>query len=203
MMFYGLVSGVGIGAFRLGESVEEATALGIAVFIQITVGVWLGLKITIFLLHIFQNRLHLLVNRMQALESRSRTEYGTSEYRESGWVAARAWVAIVMVCICITLLGTLVFTMGAVSAVFDFRVDIHPPVVYLVKLAAGGGIALLGLVGSYVYLWGVWRTVTRWERQLDLVASADGLALNTQQCDKAISNLDSLVYKATGQRLAA
>ena len=201
LVLYGVVCGPLICSLRLGESTEEATALGIAVFVQTTFGIWLGLKPCRFWIHIAENRLNSLTGRLDALISRLNLINRPAEDKYSGR-SSSIWSVIVRSCIYITPFGMVSITVGAVSAAIDFRVNLYVYDLYFLEIIGGSLLVFLCVAIQYVDLWLTGRRLTRLEQYVDLGDPITKFALSNDQFGSAFSNMESFVYKVTGQRLA-
>ena len=66
----GVVTGLIVGAFRLGESADEATAIGIATCCSVTVGMWLGFNLYLLVARGYTDWIATIRKRIAAIESR-------------------------------------------------------------------------------------------------------------------------------------
>ena len=202
LVVYGLVAGLILGSLRLGDSTEEATAIGIAAFIEISVGIWLGTKLSLLVLFLVEKRLTVIADRLSALESRLAPISQVIRGHETNRTDKSTGMHIVKLCVNIAPLGILLFTVGAMTAIIDFRVDIHSAVIYFPVLATGVGLASLGLAGQFIFLWQTERRVTRAERRSDLITSTDPFILDTKQLGRTFNRTQSLVCRFAGERVA-
>ena len=70
LVVVGVVFGLATGAFRLGQSVDEATAIGIATCFAMTVGAWLGLNLYFLVSRGYTAWLATIRKRIEAVEAR-------------------------------------------------------------------------------------------------------------------------------------
>ncbi len=66
----GVVTGLIVGAFRLGKSTDEATAIGIATCFSVTVGMWLGFNLYLLVARGYTDWIATIIERIAAIESR-------------------------------------------------------------------------------------------------------------------------------------
>lgn len=207
VVIYGVIGGLIMGATRLGDSVDQATALGLVVAIEISVGLWLGTKIWLLTLRAFTkwltrwtDSLEKRVVAMKSLLTRT-TEAPRAEYpdRRSNSVTTRLAVW----CIALTPIGIALLTIGAISAIMDIRFDIHSTVFYLPGLIIGATLAIAGLLPLCVRLFVIECQVRGLENRLDKIESALQSLSWTRDFEKADTWTRSLIAKVVGYRAAA
>ena len=200
LIFYGAICGLVIGSLKLGESIDEATALGIAVFVQVTIGVWSGLRLCRFWIQFVESRLNSLTGRLESLISQLNFGDGTVVDRNPVRPSS-TWYIIVKWCIYMTPFWMVGITTGVILAAIDFRVNLATYDHYFMYTVASISLVVLCLVVQYINLWIMTRKVTRLEQHVNSGVPIKEFALHTDHLGSAFSNTDSFVYKVTGQRL--
>ncbi len=207
VVIYGVIGGLIMGATRLGDSPEQATALGLVVAIELSIGIWLGTKIWLLALRAFVGWLSRwtdsLEKRVVTMKSRlNRTmETSGSEYlhRRGNSITTRLAVW----CIALTPIGIALLTIGAISAIMDFRLDIHSTAFYLPSLIIGAMLAIAGLLPLCIRLFVIECQIRGLENRLDTIESALRSLSWTDDLDKAYTWTHSLVAKIVGYRATA
>ena len=203
VVLYGVSIGLCLGALNIGEPTEDAAALGISVAVQVTIGLWLGLKLSFSILHIVENRLESFGGRIAALKSRLGLPSVVVKDHKPHPPVASFRLTIVAWCIYITPIGIILLIGGAVGAIIDLRVNVHTVDDYSATLLTGAGIALVGLAGQCACLLEMSRTLTHMERRLEMVPSIDGITLNADQLGRVLGRTYSIAHKVAGERHAA
>lgn len=207
VVIYGVIGGLIMGVTKLGDSAEQATALGLVVAIELSVGIWLGTNIWLLALRSFVGWLSKwtdsLEKRVMAMKGRltQTMETSGSEYlhRRGNSVTTRLAVW----CIALTPVGITLLTIGAISAVMDFRLDIHSAAFYLPSLIIGTMLAVAGLLPLCIRLFVIEYQVRGLENRLDTIESALRSLSWTDDLDKAYTWTYSLVAKVVGYRVTA
>ena len=203
LLAYGSVIGALYGLSKLGDSSDEATAQGIAMSIVVTLAIWMGLKACRIVLLLAEKRLDSMTVRLTALKSRLGRNDGNALEGRSIRPVSSAWLTLLSVCIGTTPVGMVAFTGGGIMAIIDLRVDVYTLAQYVSVLIFGASCSLLCIGVQWSYIWKTARKISRLEQSLDPANSLDGFASNTQTLGREFSKMDTLVYKITGQRLAA
>ena len=204
LIIYGIAAGVIAGSFKLSDSAEEATATGIAWFIQISVGFWVGTKVWLFTLDVISGRLARIAERLAALESRFTLSKDPVEGRRTERPAVSNTINIVRLCVRITPIGIWLVAFGAISALLDFRANVHPTALYyLPELVLGAVLLSMGLAGQCCFLWWTERRLDRLEQRADAITQTVPFISQTQQIREAFDRAQSLVCKIAGARLSA
>ena len=203
LLLYGVVVGIISGSFRLGDSIDEATAQGITAMIHITVGIWLGLKLCHFALLPVEKGVDSLVGRVTTLASRLGLRDSTEQTSQPQSLAKSAWLTIVRSCVFMAPLGAVFMTSMAVAIGIELRTGLSGtiPYVFWVALWSGALVSSLSIGIQYAYLWNAGRELAGLEQRLDSVDSIDGFTWNTSKLGRTFSNTHSFWYKLTGQRL--
>ena len=190
LILYGVSGGVltGLGAL-LTRSTEEATAVGIAASVSISVGFWLGINLWLMTLRVLRFWSASLTKRLAALESRLTAIADDSDAPAgAGNVVAFGLVPA----------GFAMASIGAILAIIDLQVGIYGTIAYVPSLCVGLGYALSGLAVQCWYLWRDSRRVARLERRLESAEVVAPITLQTPRIERAISKANSIVCKLTG-----
>lgn len=207
VVIYGVIGGLIMGATKLGDSADQATALGLVVAIELSVGLWLGTKIWLLTLREFTkwlskwtDSLEKRVVVMRTLLTRT-AEVSRAEYPNRRGISVTTRLAVW--CIALTPIGIALLTIGAISLVMDSRLDIHSTAFYLPSLMIGATFAIAGLLPLCVRLFVIEYQVRRLENRLDTIESALQSLSWTDDLDKAYTWTHSLVAKIVGYRVTA
>lgn len=201
-LLYGIGVGLimGLSALRT-ESVEVATGMGIAVSVSVSLGGWLGFRLSLLKTCLISGWVLSLNKRIEALASHYRIDVTEpddeklADPKHSSKSSVFWWL-----CTLIVPMGITMTIVGAILAFIDFRVDIYSSLAYVPNLLTGLGLALFGIAGQCLYLWKVTRDVARLERHLDSVTSVHPVALQVYRLERAISSVSSIVRKLAGVR---
>ena len=190
LIIYGVCGGVltGLGAL-LTRSTEEATAVGIAASVSISVGFWLGINLWLMTLRVLRFWSASLTKRLAALESRLTLVPDDADTPDgAGNVVAFSFVPG----------GLGVAISAAILTVIDLQVDLVAVWAIIPSLFIGLVCALSGLAVQCWYLWRDTRHVARLERRLESAEVVTPITLQTPRLERAISKANSIVCKLTG-----
>ena len=226
VILYGVVAGLLIGATQLGNSVDRATALGLAMTIEISVGIWLGTKLWLAVFPVFSKwlteRFAYLEVRLEKLESEIDERLANMGVRfdqdmksgEDGFPRREdAPIAVRLTIWCIVLIpfGTTLFAFGSITAIMAIGLDIHSTVSYLPNLIVGATLALVGIATPCLNLLLIERHVRRSENILDRLDRLDTTVhrpviqslASTNDLNRAYGWTNSLLGKLVGYKAAA
>ena len=205
IFLYGVVAGILVGASRLGTSVEEATAFCIATLVEVTVGTWLGIELSLAGLRLVKRWVDSLEERVDSLTLRFGIMSDASGDRQIRQPEPATLIRLTFVkwCILVTPVGVLLLTLGGITGLIDFRSNIYAFDFYIIELMAGVVITFVGFLGQCVYLWEAGYRIARCEGKLDMADSIDDCALSTRQLGTIYNSTSSIIYKLTGAKLAA
>ena len=191
LILYGVSGGVLLGLIALfTRSTEEATALGIALAVSVSIGGWLGINLWLLTRRLFRSWSASLANRLEALAPIAEN---TDTLAESGNM-----VGIESVLFSLVPGGFAIAISAAMLMVIDLQVDLFTKWAFIPTLFTGLGYALSGLAVQGWYLWRDSRRVARLERQLESAEAVAPVTLQTPRLELAISRANSIVCKLTG-----
>ena len=206
VVIYGVIGGLIMGATKLGDSADQATALGLVVAIELSVGLWLGMKIWIVTLREFTKWLTRWTDSLEkrAVSMKNRLtqtmEAPEAEYSNRG---VSVTTRLVVWCIALTPVGIALLTIGAISLVMDIRLDVHSMAFYLPSLIIGATLAIAGLLPLCVRLFVIECQVRGLENRLDTIESALQSLSWTRDFEKADTWTRSLLAKVVGYSATA
>ena len=195
LILYGVSGGVLMGMVALfTKSTEEATALGIALAVSVSIGGWLGINLWLMTLRVLRLWSASLTKRLEDLGSRL-TPITDDADAPAG---AGNVVSIQSVFCSLVPGGFAVAISGAILSVIDLQVDLFTEWAFIPTLFIGLGYAFLGLAVQCWYLWQDSRLVARLERRLESTDAATPVTLQTPRLERAISKAGTIVCKLTG-----
>ena len=142
--------GIGTGALRLGQSADEATAIGLATSISFSFGMWVGMHAYVLVLSFTHKWVVSLKARFETLAEHLGVTAVTKDIGEAD-LLTRVIVAVVVVFMATTLLGIVFLLGGAVLAGIDARIDVYPWFVVSTILVCAAGLTLVGLAGQLTF----------------------------------------------------
>ncbi len=194
VILYGVGLGLIVGATQLGDSAERATALGLAAAIELSVGLWLGMKVWLVVSQLFRKWIASLRERVMKLESQTGTRFPDTPVP----VRLTIW------CIVLIPFGTTLFAFGSTVAIMDMGLSIHSTVSYLPNLIVGATLALIGIAMPCLDLLLIERDVRRLENKLDTTAKPAIRSLaSTNDLNRAYGWTNSVLGKLVGYKAAA
>ena len=200
LILYGWAIGLLFGTLAFTESAERAAIVGIAAFLTVSVGGFIGIKISFLTMRAFlawtgsiKDRIYRLTTRLGDLTGQSVPESASKEMTARGFSVIRVYVAL-------TILGISLLTQGVVGGVIELGVDVYDTRSYIAVLILGSLFASIGIGGQAIQLIGVSRSITQMERQLDAITTGIPIPVSAvpQRMDLAIQNTQSWVCKLTG-----
>ena len=195
LIAFGVSIGVLVGLVGLRtETLEVATAMGLAASVSLCLGCWLGINLWLLTLRAFKLWSVSLKKRLEALDPK------LAPIAEDTPARARNVNLSIIEIIFFGLVpaGFSMASIGAIFAIIDLQVDIYGTMAYVPSLCVGLGYALLGLAGQSFYLWRDSRRVARLERRLKSAEVTAPVILQTPRLERAISKASSIVCKLTG-----
>ena len=205
VVIYGIIGGLIMGATKLGDSVDQATALGLVVTIELSVGLWLGAKICLLTLREFTKWLtewtDSLEKRVVAMKSLLTQTMAVSELEYHDRRAGSLTTRLAVWCIALTPVGIVLLTIGAISFIMDIRLDVHSTSFYLPILLIGAILAIVGLLPLCVRLFVIQYQVRGLENRLDTIESALQSLSWTHDFEEADTWTRSLIAKVVGYRV--
>ena len=184
--------------------VDLAASRGTAGFVSITVGVFIGIKLTLLTMRAFSLWIAQLAARLELYEQRTSYLTGQSghddppEETRKGFSPLMVRLGIYFVVLGGGFSGAGV---GLVQMVIKAGTDLYGPSVYLATLACLV-IALLGVLGTVWELRSIGRAMSQIERRLshnEDVLNMPAVAY-PRHADIALQSTHSWVYKVTGMR---
>ncbi len=221
VILYGVVIGLVVGSLQLGDSVERATALGLAVTIEYSVGLWLAAKIWLAgfpaLFAWLDRRQSLHKERLteaqfrldRLIEERGAKLGQSANYVESDDPSRRDASAIVarmaMWCILLIPFGITSFTIGSMMAIMNMGLDIHSSAVYVPAMIVGAALASMGIAMPCLNSLIVGRRLAALENKLS--SAGDELAMpslgSAHDLDQVYGWTNSVLGKLIGYKAAA
>ena len=180
--------------------VESAAGVGIAVFISVTAGGFLGIRLWFLIMRAFRGWTFSLIRRSELLEQRISLLSGRLVPDDSPEQSPEAGFSAVKIYVASSLMGIALLTAEFLLAVIETGVGIHGPVAYAPGLCAGFSLALLGIAGQSLELMLVSRSLTGLEQRLHAVEGtvAAPAAVLPRRMDDAIRTAQSWVCRITG-----
>ena len=213
VFLYGLACGIAAGATRISEFPEEATSLGVIVFVNFTLGLWLSIKVTGAILSFVARWSHSLAYRADQLMARIEVE-GVTLTRVTrfsiGMTLVHLRVFIFAYCAFNIVFWTAITTISGIQLIVESQTGIHwvkgdPAVTALVPLM-GLAIVLVSLCYQAGYLLWLDRVMDRLERWLDaqeIPASHEVKPLDVgfgALLNKNLRRLDVFAHRFLGQK---
>ena len=200
LVLYGWAAGLMAGAIFLHESVELATGVGITLFLAVSVGGFLGIKLSFLIMRGFLVWIHSIGGRMHGLDSRLTQLTNSQERAELSQQPPAGGFSIVKLLVASTVIGVTITAQGAIVIFIELGVEMLGPLVYVPGLCVGLALALIGIGGQAVQLIIVDRGITQMEKELDAITLGNRAPVKVvpQHMDGAIKNTQSWVCKVTG-----
>ena len=202
LVLYGWVVGLVSGAVFLRESVELATAVSITSFLAVSVGGFLGIKLSFLIMKGFLAWIHSIEGRMHVLDSRLAQLANSREAGETAQPPPASGFPIVKLLVASAVCGVIIGTSAATAIFIELGVEMLGPLVYLPGLCVGLALALFGIGGQAFQLMTVDRGITRMEKELDAITLGNCAPAKEvpRRMDGAIKNTQSVLRKITGVR---
>ena len=193
-----VASGLAVGALYLGESVDLATAVGIAVCISVSVGSWLGLRLYLVTARFFISWIDAIGNRVASLES-GLMPAGLAD-RDKNYAKPRRSLALHIVIIS-AYANPLCFgmvTTGAIYTVLSTQLGYHFLAPRLMATLFSLCILLIAIAIPSLYLWRLQRQVATLEQLLSRIDSVPPVVQRVQVMNRNISRTARIVRRLTG-----
>ncbi len=191
LILYGLVSGLAIGAMRLNVSVDEASTLGFAVFLSVSLGIWLGLTLSVLVLETTLRWVNTLMRRTQALAQRLGIEGGSSPIPPS----RSFWRGVVRFAIYSTPVWCVAFTHSVILLIVDTQMGFSLFDFHVWALLIEFALIIVSIGIQWLHLLLVRRKLTLIEQRLDIGNSA---SLVTERLEVAYNRVWFWMHKLTG-----
>lgn len=193
-----VASGLAVGALYLGESVDLATAVGIAVCISVSVGSWLGIRLYLVVAKFYTAWLDAINRRIADVASRrppvSSIADGHNSQRPRGSIALQfAANSIYATPLCFAM-----FTGNAIMAALWAQID---PVGAILPLgvALSNFVTLVFVIAiQSLYLWRLQRQVATLEQLLNRIDSVPPVVQRVQVLNRNIGRTARIVRRLTG-----
>ena len=205
LIAYGCVWGSFIGLTNLlgGGGVDLAASRGVAGFVSVTIGVFIGMKLVLLSMNAIRLWIARIEDKLRVLEQRVSYLTGESglgdppeEPRE------RPSPLMVRLKIYFVLLGGGLSGTGVVvmQLVIKAGTDIYGPGVSLAALICAA-ITLFGVLGTTTELWLISRAASKIERRLDYAEDIlPSPVVYARDANAALQSTQSWVYRVTGMR---
>lgn len=206
VLVWGGVLGLASGALYLNESVDKATAVGIAWFVTASVGMWIASYASLALMGSIRRSVESTLHRFEALQERTRSldeQLGIQRPERTGkasWYVS--WLVGFVVWLAPFSLGSFFFGLIAVG-VFP-RADLSfwlPAVVTLVGL--GAFIVSAGPIVGFVWMGS--RKINNLEEDVDLITEAieNGYFDQTRQIESSTERMIRGITRISGSKAEA
>ena len=217
VVLYGVAIGLAVGATQLSVSAERATALGLAVAIEYSVGLWLATKIWFAsfpaLFQWLDKRLSSQSERLAKLRDRAdkliqnralqldqSASSADPRRRDPSAVAVR----LAIWCILLIPFGITSFTIGAITAIMDMGLDIHSTVVHVPAMIVGAALTSIGIAIPTLNSLLIDRRLTMLENELDSVLDPAIPSLESaSELNRVYGWTNSILGKLVGYKAAA
>ena len=200
LVLYGWATGLVVGAIVLRESVELAIGVGIASFLAVSVGGFLGIKLSFLIMRGFRVWIHSIGERIHVLDTRLAHLINSQEREEPSQQPPAGGFSIVRLLVASTVFGVIFTAQAAIAIFIELGVEMLGPLVYLPGLCVGLALALIGIGGQVVELIIVDRGITQIENELDAITLGNRAPVKVipRRMDGAIKDTQSWVCKITG-----
>ena len=202
LLVFGVLTGLAAGALRLDESVDTATAVGIATGFSVAMGPWLGIRLYLIVARLYTVWIAAIRKRVTDIESRLHSVEPPTD--RDGVEQVQAPFAIHIVAFSIYL-SPLCFAMSLYSAIvsalwiqMDCPCASATQAFALVSLICSSGLLVLATVIQCVYILLLQRRVALLERQLDQAGLISPVTARADVLDSNITRTERLVRRFVG-----
>lgn len=186
LLIYGAIFGISVGLLTLaaGSSVDKATALGIAIMIELALGIWLGrwiwllwLKIVGRVHDLHRARICTLAARIAQFIDSSHARPMHKNTQVGFWSRFRGLLYRVLFfpSVLMTYFGITILSIGSIAFVIDLNADIYDTDSYLNSLAIGATALLIGLMIQAIEVSVFEYRLRHLERDVDKLTSTPNL----------------------------
>ena len=194
LVLLGLALGLIMGGLRLHESSDAAASYGFAIFLSVTVGIWLGEILAILLLDIALHSLNALMRRVDVLMRRLRIE----DPDDSGPHTRSGLRVVVRFSIYATPLSCLLIVQSLLFAILEAKFDFNSLSFHIWALLVESTLLMASLVVQWAYMWHLWRKLISIEQRVDRVEPP---SLFAGKLDGEYNRVRSIMHKVIGGRV--
>ena len=192
------VAGLALGSVHLNESLDLATAVGIACFLSVAIGLWLAIHLYRLLIHGYTG--WIIVIKARANLTLERLPVASDG---AGWVEDSAWRVPIMVRMVGYSFYLTMFTFGAfttclLAGIFIMQIDGPGYGIYFALAMVSFVIVDVSLGAQCLYIWYLQRKVAAIERPVERTVAVPQVAGGTAVLDASISRTNQFSLRFVG-----
>ena len=192
------VAGLALGSIHLNESLDLATAVGIACFLSVAIGLWLAIHLYRLLIHGYTGWIIVIKARADSiLERLPVASDGAGQEEDSAW-RVPITVRLVGYSFYLTMFSFGAFTTCLLAGIFMMQIDGPGYGIYFAVAMVSFGIVDVSLGTQCLYIWYLRRKVAAIERQVERTVAVPQVAGGAAVLDASISRTEQFSLRFVG-----